>query len=481
MLSPGSTALHPSVPNPATAPANDTGSHLTVGTLRYTKRGLFLVFFWLLAGDVVFTLMDQIEPRVLPVILKHHGATDKEIALLVGSIAALLNLLVTPIVSFRSDRKRGPRGRRIPYLLWSTPFAVLFLVLTPFAPQLTTKLVAIPAVAGLLAHSPVSSPVVAVYGALVVFYQVFHMVVASIYFYLFRDVVPANYLGRFLALFRVFGAVATFVLNYWLMGIAISHTWQLFTGVAIAYGLGFWAMCVFVKEGDYPPVEEAAPTAGAGALASARTFVAESYTRPLYWWTYLARLSIYAMVAVQAFLIFFPQRELGLPLDQIGKLIAWASFVWLPLAYPLGLLIDRWGPARTLSSCLLVYLATLAASFFGITGERSFFVLSLLSGAVFPMLMLAQSVLAQHVFPASRMGQLSAANVIVQALAIGVIIIPATGWFFDAMQDFHAVLALPGIGEIAVGPYRFIYVILAALTLTSLLGTYMTRRYLARG
>jgi MFS family permease len=114
------------------------------GTLLYTKAGLFSLFFWLLAGDFVFSLMDTVEPRLLPLILKQHGASNEQIAVIVTSIAATVNSIVNPIVSYRSDRTQTRWGRRIPYLAVATPFLAIFLALTPFAPEILNALLKAP-------------------------------------------------------------------------------------------------------------------------------------------------------------------------------------------------------------------------------------------------------------------------------------------------------------------------------------------------
>jgi MFS family permease len=465
------TPATPAVPGAASA-----GKKYIVGTLSYTKFGLCAVFFWLLLGDVAFVLIDQLEPRLLPVILKGHGAADREITIIISSIAAILNFAINPVVSFRSDRTRTRWGRRIPYLVFAMPFATFFFVLTPHAPAITDWLLTIPAASRVLEALPVTSPVIAMYALFVALYQVFHLITASIYFYLFRDVVPAAYLGRFLALFRVFGSVGTFIINYWLLGIALTHTWQIFTGIALFYAGSFAAMCFFVREGKYPPPEPIPAEGKPRWVESTKTFVKESYGKSVYLWTYLARMMLYATVPVQAFLVLFPQRELGLELDRIGKLSSWGAFAWLPFALPLGWLIDRWGPIRVMTILLWVFLVSITGSFLFVTGEATFFASSLFIGAIFPMLMLAQIVLAQHMFPAARMGQFSSANAMLQAIVIALLIGPGTGILLDALKDFRATLTLPFTGDLSIGPYRLVYAILLVLGVFSLLGIRMARR-----
>ncbi|MBK8476158.1 MAG: hypothetical protein IPL39_07530 [Opitutaceae bacterium] len=105
------------------------------GTLRYTSRGLIAVFAWLLGGEVVFTLIDMVEPKILPLILKHHGASDTAIGVIIGSFNAVLQLLIMPPLGYYSDRLRTRWGRRIPILFLSIPFVTFFLALTPSRPR----------------------------------------------------------------------------------------------------------------------------------------------------------------------------------------------------------------------------------------------------------------------------------------------------------------------------------------------------------
>lgn len=449
-----------------------------IGTLAYNKRDLFVLFFWLIVGDVLFMIIDQIEPKVLPIFLKLHGATDQQIAIIVGSFAAAISLCVNPIVSYRSDRKRSPHGRRIPYLRWATPFVGLFLAITPFAPELAHAAMQVEWIAWLMGKLP-WAPVVAMFALLVVLYQVFEKIIASVYFYLFRDVVPPTHLGRFLTLFRVFGALAVFVLNYWIVGLAETHPHQIFIGVAVLYVVGFFAMCRFVKEGEYPPVEEEKPTATAVArfapLRVAWTFVRESYRSPLYWWTYFTRTMFYSSITVMSFVLFFARDELGLSYDQAGKLMSWSSFAWLVIAYPMGRLLDRWGGVRTLNLSLWLLAVTYAASFFGIVGEKTFLAFSVANGIGYWMVMLSSIMLVQQIYHPMRMGQLSAANVIFQSVIIAFIVSPATGWILDTLKGLNATLALPLAGNVTVGSYRFVYLILAALCFAALFGLQRVR------
>jgi hypothetical protein len=108
--------------------------------------GLMAVFFWLLWGDFCFSLMEAVmvgfygAPALLPLTLKGAGASNFWIGLSVGTIPAILSATICPAVCFWSDRHRGPRGRRIPFLLWPSFFIALFLVLTAYSTDIGTWL-----------------------------------------------------------------------------------------------------------------------------------------------------------------------------------------------------------------------------------------------------------------------------------------------------------------------------------------------------
>src|SRR5271170_3391873 len=116
-------------PPPLTSSEQPPSKFYRAGTLVYNTSGLYRLFFWLLVGDAVYTLVGQLELRTFPVFLKQQGASDTNISFIALSIPSCMRFFLNPVVNYRSDRKRSPRGRRIPYLLWAGPCSVLFLAL----------------------------------------------------------------------------------------------------------------------------------------------------------------------------------------------------------------------------------------------------------------------------------------------------------------------------------------------------------------
>jgi len=462
-------------PTPA-APA--TGPLFRAGTLVYDTRGLLMVFAWLLGGEVIFTLIDMLEPKLLPIILKAHNASDKEIAIIVGSFNAVLQLLIMPPLGYCSDRLRTRWGRRIPLLFLATPFVALFLAVTPYAPELARWASGLPVLGGWLQASPVA-PVIVCFALLVLLYRAFQTVTNVMFFGLLRDVVPDTHMGRFLALFRLFGAAGTFVITYWLLGHADTHSKPIFLGIAALNLVGFGAICWFVREGRYPPVEKPAAAPDRSRFWQAtRTFVAESYRHPVYLWVYFVRVCLYgALLGLSGFVVFFPQHELGMSLTQVGQMLSWPSLVWLVIAYPIGRLVDSRGAVFVLQWGLVLITVGYAATYFFVVGPWTFLVSSLVTGVGFWIVMLAQLKLTQEIFHPLRYSQLAGANTIVQSLLIAIVISPACGWILDALKGWSFTLPMPWVGVVSFGPYRLVNLMMAVLYGAAWFGVIMVKRH----
>lgn len=403
-----------------------------VGTLVYTRAGLVLVFGYLLWGDFCFTLMEQVVPSLLPLLLKTHGASNQAIAILVGTVAAVFNAIITPTFSYLSDRHRGPLGRRIPFLIWPTPLIVITLALMPFSPEIAGYLQQFEPVRNFFANSPINLVVLTI-GVLTIMYQMVNMVVASIYYYLFNDVVPEHLLGRFFALFRVVGTLGGFFFNYFIFGLAGTHMREIFVGLALLYGLAFALMCWKVKEGNYPPVKNEAK----GSLtAGFRNYFSQCFCHPIYRWFYLSYACFYWSTASIIFWVFFLRDEIGLTLDVIGKFRSWASLFVVLLAYPFGMLVDRWKSQRVILLGTTLLAASNLACYFFISDKWTYLIcVSIWTVASF-LVAIANAVWFPDLLPKSRYGQFASAASLVTSLFM-IILNPLCGWLLDFTLDYR--------------------------------------------
>ena len=209
-----------------------------VNGLVYTAGGLVVLFVLMLTGDFAWAFKDRSVSMITKVLFKHFGASDFVNGLLIVSIPSCLGLIISPIVSYRSDRHRGKYGRRIPYLMKTTPLAVFAMVGLAFSPMLGKSIS--------LLGVDVKLATLCMLG---VFWMIFElaMIIAGAVFNAFaNDVVPAEMLGRFFGLFRIVSLVAGVIFSRWLLGWCATHSMWLFLGVAVLYGLGMallWHLC----------------------------------------------------------------------------------------------------------------------------------------------------------------------------------------------------------------------------------------------
>jgi MFS family permease len=400
------------------------------GTLEYTKGGLLLLFFWLLWGDFCQTLMEQVAPQLVPLLLKDNGAGNKEIAFLMATFGSILATVGVPIISTWSDNLRTRYGRRRPFLLLATPPTAISLAVMPFIPDFTLWLLGHSWAAKILSYSPVA-PVILLLGVVVIGYTIFNMFIMSIFFYFFVDVVPEVYFSRFLALFRVVSTIAVFLFNFFLFGLAETHMKEIFVGLALLYLVFYMVATWKVKEGDYGP-----PQPKESLPKTIANYFRVCFRDPYFLWIFAMSVVYQTGNASNMFQIFFFRDELGLDLDTIGKMRAWPSLVCVALAYWCGSLADRFHPVRMLPWALLVWAATNLVAFFAIHGQWSMLVgLSLISVAGF-FGGICQGASLPRLFPKNQYGQFSSANALVQSFA-GIFTSMLVGIAFDQLPSYR--------------------------------------------
>ena len=313
-----------------------------VGTLSYNKRGLIILFCWLLWGDFCYTLMETVGPSILPIKLKDLGSSNLIIALIMSTLPSILNLTICPWVSFRSDRYRGRLGRRIPFILWTLPFLTMFLIMLGYSEQIGGYIHNL----AFAKNGWFSTTTVTVFliGLFVVGFQFFNMFVGSVYTYLFNDVVPQQLIGRFLGLFRVVSGLAGVLFNYFIFKYARTHMTEIFTGIALLYFFGFGLMCLLVREGQYPPPPEYVDKRQ-GVFAGLKTYFVECFSLRFYWYMF-GVYTFMGVIGCGAMFMSFFLLDVGLTLGDIGRLGAYGGGVALCLTYPAGILADKYHPLR---------------------------------------------------------------------------------------------------------------------------------------
>lgn len=226
-----------------------------VGTLVYTKASLVMLFGWMIWGNICFNLFESMGgPSILGLYLQDNfHVSNLTVNILFNVIPMALGTVMTPIISFKSDRTRSKLGRRIPYILYTTPFLVIFAAAIGFSDDIIRY--AKTAVPETWAISPLMVGILVI-GVLTVGFSFFNEFVGTVYYYLLPDVMPRHFIGRFQGISHMAGTGSTILINMYLVPYQLTHMKAIHVGIAILYFVGFGLVCWRVKEGQYPPVTD---------------------------------------------------------------------------------------------------------------------------------------------------------------------------------------------------------------------------------
>ncbi len=227
------------------------------GTLTYTTAGLITLFLWLLWGDFAWSMRDRSVGPMSQWYLNELGISDLLFGLLFSSFPALIGIVLVPIISVKSDRHRGRFGRRIPFLLVTSPIAALGMIGLALTPSLGTW------VHGHFPGQSEQTVALLCFGAFWAVFEIASITGLAIFGGLINDVVPEPLLGRFYGLFRAVSLIDGMIFNYWLMGKVPGHYTLILLVVGVFYGTAFLWVCFKVKEGTYPPPPPLPPADGA--------------------------------------------------------------------------------------------------------------------------------------------------------------------------------------------------------------------------
>ena len=383
-----------------------------VGTLTYTAGGIAALFCWLLWGDFAWSLKERAAASVATLMIKSFEVSDFVYGLIILTIPNITNIILVPIVSYRSDRHRGRWGRRIPYLWMTTPFVTAGMIGIGASPFLGRQLME----AVRPEHISYRAAALTVF-CIFWFMLDFGTTLANgIFVALVNDVVPRNFLGRFFGLFRGVSLIAGILFNYFLFGIAEQNFFLIFLGLAVIYAAGFVTVCLKVKEGTYPPVEPEEEKAG-GFSAAAKNYFVECFGHPFYRWVILAYVTCgLANIPFNAYTIFYA-KSIGVDMDAVGKYLAITYLISLFLSYFLGMLADRFHPIRMGLVSMVLYGIVAICGIFFIRGTVSFAIIMILHGVVTGSYFTLIASYAQRLFPRELFAQFNSAMAIAVSLS----------------------------------------------------------------
>jgi MFS family permease len=410
------TTLAKSSPPLPTAQVPQVDPRYSVGTLAYTKASLVAMFVWMLCGSVAFTLMEAVFPVSMPLQLQRLGVPDAWMPVLMTTFAQVMNMFLSPVISFRSDRTRSRWGRRIPYIVVTLPFLCLCLVALGFTDEIGSFIRHSPWVAR---HFSPLTAVLLVIGALIVLFNFFNAFVNTVYWYLFADVVPAAFLGRFSGLSSLVGSASGAFFSFFVYGQIKTHSREVYLGAALLYLVGMGLLCWRVREGKYPaPTDE--PRQGARwrrALIDVRTYFRECFCHPIYI-TYYLYSSLWAMTNACSFaLIFFYVDYLGFSMDRMGKFNAMLGIAGMAIAFPLGWLVDKIHPMRAILIATVCMIPVNFAAFY-MHSFAVYMIVTALRMPVSSLISTSSGPLSVQLMPRKQFGQFCSANDMVRSFVL---------------------------------------------------------------
>lgn len=412
----------------------------SVGTLTYNSRTLVNVFFWMLWGDFCLMLMDSgVAPNLLTIQLSKQGASNAKIMFVSGTITQILQMAMVPFVSTWSDRHRGPLGRRMPFMLYSTPFIALFLIGLGFSPTMAQWMhAAMPHTFGVFSVASLSIALITIFNTCYCFFDTFPQ---SVYYYLWTDVIPEKLMGTFACLFRVCSTMGVFVFNRFLLKHCDDHPGAVCVGAGALYMVTFLFLCLMVKEGDYPPPEPRVGSRTDRLIESIAIYLRECYSHAFYWKIYLYNLFfMVGFVPCQKLLILYADRDLHISREKFGNIMSWRDLVQIAIFFVLGPIVDFFHPLRAGFVGYALLLISAAMSFAFIHGPTSFAICVIGNFVAVAIYQGAIGALGPRLLPKEKYGQFCSALSMVWhlGLAIGVL---ACGKFIDVVGSYRWIFA----------------------------------------
>ncbi len=367
---------------------------------------------WLLLGDLGIAMRDRAALPAGLELLRVAGATDTATSLLLSTVPALLSMFVVPLVGWRSDRHRGRRGRRRPFLMVAAPVGCAALIGLAFSPALGAA-----ADAMLGTWSPGARMCrLAAFGLFWTVFDCAALCALSLFTGLVNDVVPFGWLGRFYALFRIVGLGAGIAFHSWIFALTDHHLAAILAGTGAVFGACILAMCLAVRE---PP----APAALAAAAARSRGLPEGFMTPPILWAIAMFVCASITFNPFNTFYQFFAHAS-AVPKATLGMLTAAGYAVSIGSAFAIGWLVDRCGAMRISAIVMALYCAVAALGALFVDDAASFQAVYLCHVIVSGAWWTAAASMPMALFPRERFLQFNAAKdfvVVTGAILLGLV------------------------------------------------------------
>ncbi len=440
--------------------------HYNVGTLTYTSGAVVGLFIILLLGDFAWSMRDRSIGQMSQWYLTSLKIPNFWYGILFSTFPAMVGLILGPIISVKSDRHRGRWGRRIPFLLITTPIAAMGMIGLGMTPIFTKWLHHSVSAHGFIYQTIQSLFSVSFSERLLdllqneimiamicfgVFWAAFELATIAgqhVFGGLINDVVPRPLIGRFYGFFRAISLIDGMIFNKLIYGHVDHHFTLIMVLIGLFYGSAFMWVCFKIREGEYPPPPPLSPnklTFVQSSKISITGYFKECFSNPYY-------VLVFFMIMTAA-LSFLPinlyavpySRSLGISSQKYGDMLFLTYTISLTLSFFLGYLADKFHPIRMGMLTLFGYFCVTLWGHFNALDSTSFIVAWILHGVLSGCYFTSTASITQRLFPHSKFAQFASAAGILASLG-NMIVGPAVGSLIDATGKVYRYAFTVGCG-----------------------------------
>ena len=381
----------------------------SIRDLKYTLPQMLMVASFLMFSSKMFCIIcDDLVPGVKPILLDKVGATATQIALVIGTIPQILGFFLVPLISTISDKTRTRWGRRIPYMMFSAPALLILLQMIAWHRELSAFLInMLPA----LAAYNVDFYLLA---SCILLFQVAFLFPGSVSSYLIVDVIPKAFIGRFMVCSMVIGTIVRAFFNFFLLKTTVDHTKLTFGVFGAIFALSYVLLLCFVKEGTYPPVDD--PIKEDSSILKKGVdyfwmFFRDCFSHKIYIFTFLCiGLNSASNICRNMFNVLLATKDIGMSVDQYGKIIAIGALAAVPVVAIMGKIVDKLNPMLIYFCSGLMIMAVNVFGHFFVYTTQTFAVIGIATAIMYAVQGVVLIPLLVRIFPQEKFGQFASAN-----------------------------------------------------------------------
>ncbi len=396
--------------------------------------GLPALFFFLLLGDLAWSLKERSMPDLFKFQLREFSQDTVLLNVLFGALPSAISMFIGPVVGAWSDRTRTRFGRRVPFLLACVPLVSASMVGLAFS---------VPLGEALWQWTGAGTRERCIVACMCLFwtlYEIFSVLATALFTALVNDTVPQRILGRFFGLFRVISLGVGVVFFYFVFGNELpSVVRPVMLAIAAAYLLGFMALCKGVKEPHYPP-----PTPA--QKASLQVLYGDDGSSPWFYLLLFVTLAIATICVLPVNINSYNAiGQFGVDRSDYGRAVAAAYCISIVLALPVGWLADRFHPLWVGIVALGLYALSMLGAWEFVAGRLSFLVWFVVHSVLAGTFLTGTAALLPVMLPRARFSSMAALSASITGL-LTVFFTLELGALLDANgRDFHVIFLVAGL------------------------------------